>query len=228
MGCSTHFRGAAGRFARARGSSLWAKNYNANFTRRSMCSVVSKIPTLVGELPMQGFPEQQRSVGSSAMASLISSSLADECGQSVEAVESADELLQTPTSEEEGETKDARRHFKEGQKHVTPPQGDSTRGFYESLLEEKPGSVMAIRYCVEHGIFAGEKHRKLLARYNELKASGDLNPNKRALDRVAEKYGLASEESSAPSAKRRKTTKDDKKSSTAKVKKEKKKSKKSK
>lgn len=36
-------------------------------------------------------------------------------------------------------------------------QGDSTRGFYESLLEEKPDSVMAIRYCVEYGIFAGEK-----------------------------------------------------------------------
>ncbi|KAF4708223.1 hypothetical protein FOZ63_013068, partial [Perkinsus olseni] len=49
-------------------------------------------------------------------------------------------------------------HFKEGQKHVTPPQGDSTRGFYESLLEEKPDSVMAIRYCVEYGIFAGEKY----------------------------------------------------------------------
>ncbi|KAF4692995.1 hypothetical protein FOZ63_003151, partial [Perkinsus olseni] len=53
-------------------------------------------------------------------------------------------------------------------------------------------------------------HRKLLARYNDLKASGDLNPNKRALDRVAEKFGIASEESSAPSAKRRKTTKDEK------------------
>ncbi|EER11766.1 High mobility group protein B1, putative [Perkinsus marinus ATCC 50983] len=131
----------------------------------------------------------------------------------------------TPTSEEEGETKDARRYFKEGQKHVTPPKGDSTRGFYESLLEEKPDSVMATRYCVEYGIFAGEKHRKLLAQYNDLKASGDLNPNKRALDRVAEKFGIASEESSAPSAKRRKTTKDEKskkKSSSSKVKKEKK------
>lgn len=33
------------------------------------------------------------------------------------------------------------------------------------------------------------RHRKLLAQYNDLKASGDLNPNKRALDRVAEKFG---------------------------------------
>ena len=46
---------------------------------------------------------------------------------------------------------DLRKYFKPGQTKLTPNMGDATRGFYESLLKEKPNSLIAIRYCVEQG-----------------------------------------------------------------------------
>merc|ERR1711920_816414 len=61
---------------------------------------------------------------------------------------------------------DHRKLFKEGQKNLTPPVADSTRAFYESLLEENPDSKIAIKFCVEYGILPLEKHKKLLKRYN--------------------------------------------------------------
>lgn len=82
---------------------------------------------------------------------------------------------------------DARKFFREGQKHVTPVQGDATRGFYESLLEEKPDSPMAIRFCIEYGILAGEKHEVYLKKYNKLKEAGLFNANKMALDKIIKK-----------------------------------------
>lgn len=82
---------------------------------------------------------------------------------------------------------DARKYFKEGQRFVTPINGDSTRGFYESLLAEKPESHLAIRYCVENGLFAGEKHAALLNKYHDLKATGVFNHNRIALQRIAAK-----------------------------------------
>ena len=84
---------------------------------------------------------------------------------------------------------DARKNFKEGQKFVTPINGDSTRGFYESLLKEKPSSHLAIRYCVENGLFSGEKHQTLLKKYYELKSTGIFNPNRQALQRIAARTG---------------------------------------
>ena len=86
---------------------------------------------------------------------------------------------------------DARKYFKEGQRFVTPINGDSTRGFYESLLQEKPNSHLAIRYCVENGLASGDKHAQLLDRYNELRASGVFNVNRQAMQRL----GLKKEES---------------------------------
>merc|ERR1712228_56780 len=64
---------------------------------------------------------------------------------------------------------DHRKLFKEGQKNLTPPVADSTRAFYESLLEENPDSTIAIKFVVEYGILPLEKHKKLLKRYNHLK-----------------------------------------------------------
>ena len=84
---------------------------------------------------------------------------------------------------------DARKYFKEGQKFVTPINGDSTRGFYESLLKEKPTSHLAIRYCVENGLFSGEKHQSLLKKYYDLKSTGIFNPNRQALQRIAARTG---------------------------------------
>ncbi len=37
-------------------------------------------------------------------------------------------------------------------KHEAPPDTDGTRIFYESLLRQKPRSLMAYKYCSEHGI----------------------------------------------------------------------------
>lgn len=47
-----------------------------------------------------------------------------------------------------------------GQNHPTPPAGDATRAFYESLLEQKPNSLMAMKYCVEYGCLDAEKAKE--------------------------------------------------------------------
>jgi len=38
-----------------------------------------------------------------------------------------------------------------GQKYPTPILGDPTRAFYESLLEQKPDSLMALKWCIDYG-----------------------------------------------------------------------------
>ena len=100
-----------------------------------------------------------------------------------------DQVTEEDIEPQEIEDLDARRYFKEGQRFVTPINGDSTRGFYESLLEEKPESHLAIRYCIENGLFSGEKHAVLLKKYYSLKSSGIFNTNRQALQRIAMKTG---------------------------------------
>eukprot|EP01070_Trichotokara_eunicae_P002854 Trichotokara_eunicae@DN2972_c0_g1_i1.p1 len=73
---------------------------------------------------------------------------------------------------EEFEKGDARRFFKEGQKHICPSNGDGTRAFYESMLTENPFSIMAIRYCVEYGCLQGTHHKDVLKKYAYLRANG--------------------------------------------------------
>ncbi|KAF4717470.1 hypothetical protein FOZ62_031198 [Perkinsus olseni] len=48
---------AGARFARARGSSAFARAYNANFHTRTV-TALSTLPRIVGEAPMLGFAEQ--------------------------------------------------------------------------------------------------------------------------------------------------------------------------
>ena len=48
-----------------------------------------------------------------------------------------------------------------GQKNPTPPAGDATRAFYESLLEQKPNSLMAMKYCVEYGCLDADKAKEI-------------------------------------------------------------------
>lgn len=105
--------------------------------------------------------------------------------------------ISSMADEELFEKGDARKHFREGQKFVTPIQGDATRGFYESLLEEKPDSPMAIRFCIEYGVLSGDKLKHYLKQYNKLKDSGSFNANKQAIDRL-----LAKEESKIKSEKK--------------------------
>ena len=44
---------------------------------------------------------------------------------------------------------------KPGQKFATPSPGSGARVFYETLLMEKPDCIMALAWCVEHGIAMG-------------------------------------------------------------------------
>ena len=48
-----------------------------------------------------------------------------------------------------------------GQKHPTPTLGDPTRAFYESLLEQKPDSLMALKWCIEYGCLDHARVNKL-------------------------------------------------------------------
>merc|ERR1712113_435421 len=94
-------------------------------------------------------------------------------------------------AEQEGVSKnpedlDQRKLFKDGQRNMTPPVSDPTRGFYESLLEENPESKIAIKFCIENGVFPLEKHKQLLKKYNHLKEKGAFSVTaqiKRALEK---------------------------------------------
>ena len=53
-----------------------------------------------------------------------------------------------------------------GQKFPTPPQGDASRAFYESLLEQKPESMMALRWCIEYGCLESDRVIKFKKIFN--------------------------------------------------------------
>merc|ERR1712050_169418 len=81
---------------------------------------------------------------------------------------------------------DQRKLFKDGQRNMTPPVSDPTRGFYESLLQENPESKIAIKFCIENGVFALDKHKQLLKKNNHLKEKGAFSVTaqiKRALEK---------------------------------------------
>merc|ERR1711934_1154273 len=67
---------------------------------------------------------------------------------------------------------DQRSLFKIGQKFLTPPAADATRAFYESLYKENPDSKIAIKFCVENGLFAVDQHKKMYKRFMHLKDKG--------------------------------------------------------
>ena len=56
-----------------------------------------------------------------------------------------------------------------GQKFSTPPAGDATRAFYESLLEQRPDSVMAKKYCVEYGCLDPDKANEYIKEIEKIK-----------------------------------------------------------
>eukprot|EP01054_Gregarina_sp_Poly1_P005891 Gregarina_sp_Poly_1__5890@NODE_30_length_19457_cov_61_697267_g27_i0_p6_GENE_NODE_30_length_19457_cov_61_697267_g27_i0NODE_30_length_19457_cov_61_697267_g27_i0_p6_ORF_typecomplete_len268_score36_49Spt5_N/PF11942_8/0_7_NODE_30_length_19457_cov_61_697267_g27_i024053208 len=90
----------------------------------------------------------------------------------------------TPSDSEEDDLalaeneKNQGRTFKEGQRVVCPPMGDPSRAFYESLIQEKPQSIIAIRWCIEHGVLIGSQHKLALKYYKALKAAGAFKPGK--------------------------------------------------
>lgn len=67
---------------------------------------------------------------------------------------------------------DARKYFKTGQKHITPPNGDGTRAFYESLYDENGSSLISLKFCIEHGVFNGTKLHEALPKYEMLRDLG--------------------------------------------------------
>lgn len=60
--------------------------------------------------------------------------------------------------------------FKEGQKFPTPAVSDTARDFFMTLYEENPHSYIATAWLVEHGVFSGHKHDKLVVAYKIQKA----------------------------------------------------------
>jgi hypothetical protein len=99
-------RHVAGRFAQARGSSSWARAFNANvshkFTsppmmqRRLLCAVPMNLAQCLGEVPLGGFAEQYRSITQSfatvGQAGSGSDSLDGDADAQVVAGGAADEL----------------------------------------------------------------------------------------------------------------------------------------
>ena len=63
---------------------------------------------------------------------------------------------------EENEEENFEELILPGQKFATPPAGDATRAFYESLLEQRPDSLMAKKYCVEYGCVDADKAKEFI------------------------------------------------------------------
>lgn len=61
-----------------------------------------------------------------------------------------------PAIKKESKTKKAvvkKKEFKlAGQKYATPAKTDALYKFYTSLLQQRPDSVMAKTWCIEHGV----------------------------------------------------------------------------
>lgn len=51
--------------------------------------------------------------------------------------------------------------FKSGQKFEVPGGDDSCRAFYESLHQQKPESLMAAKWCLEHGLIEDTEIKKI-------------------------------------------------------------------
>ncbi|CAE7765163.1 ATG18A [Symbiodinium microadriaticum] len=140
-----------------------------------------------------------RRIGEEASANAVSAALEllGPCAREVEAeapAQASESEVEADAGSEASPNKkkklhDHRKLFKEGQKALTPPVADPTRAFYESLLEEKPDSAIAIRFCVEHGVKPNEEHKKLLKKYSVLKEKGAFNVATK-IKRVLEKKHL--------------------------------------
>lgn len=73
---------------------------------------------------------------------------------------------------EEEVPKDARKYFKTAQKHITPPNGDGTRAFYESLYDENSNSLISLKFCIEHGVLNGTRLHEALPKFEMLRDLG--------------------------------------------------------
>jgi len=58
-------------------------------------------------------------------------------------------------------TKSEHHQLKPGQKFPTPTPGFGDRVFYETLLRQRPSSVMAQEWCVNYGVLSVEEASRL-------------------------------------------------------------------
>jgi len=89
---------------------------------------------------------------------------------------SVDDPVKKEKKNEEGKNysstlfgKDLGIEWKPGQKKPTPPSGQGARVFYESLYKQNRNSLMAVKWCLEHGVLPREKCEDELRRLEELK-----------------------------------------------------------
>ncbi|GAB4813504.1 hypothetical protein N2152v2_000550 [Parachlorella kessleri] len=66
-----------------------------------------------------------------------------------------------------------------GQTRDTPPENEPLRKFYTSLLEQRPDSEMAMKWCVQHGLLPAEKAQAWLDQQPR-RVTGAKSPSKGA------------------------------------------------
>ena len=60
-------------------------------------------------------------------------------------------------NKDEDENEELEELLLPGQKYPTPLHGDACRAYYESLLEQKRNSLMALKWCIEYGCLDSER-----------------------------------------------------------------------
>ena len=58
---------------------------------------------------------------------------------------------------------------KKGQRYPTESPGSGDYVFYDTLYKENPDSVMALVWCIEHGVFSNEVAKELHSKYLKAK-----------------------------------------------------------
>ena len=58
---------------------------------------------------------------------------------------------------------------KKGQRYPSESPGSGDYVFYDTLYKENPESVMALVWCIEHGLFSKEEALRLYPKYEKAK-----------------------------------------------------------
>mmetsp|Transcript_7450 Transcript_7450/g.21812 ORF Transcript_7450/g.21812 Transcript_7450/m.21812 type:complete len:109 (-) Transcript_7450:173-499(-) len=88
--------------------------------------------------------------------------------------------------------------LKPGQKFPTPTPGVGDRVFYESLLKQRPDSVMAQEWCISYGVLSHKKSAKLYKIVTERKRQIRLNGGAMVASPKKKKAKLIKEEGAVP------------------------------
>ena len=83
---------------------------------------------------------------------------------------------------------------KPGQTEPTPTPGDGDRVFYETLLHQRPDSMMAQEWCVKYGVLPAPEAERLLGLIRGRKGNKGKSPQRpkqKAVSRPAKKVKKA-------------------------------------